>query len=42
VVVTTHHCALAGVVGHGDNDIRSAKKDDIYGTSNIILPCPGS
>ncbi len=24
------------------NDIRSAKKDDIYGASNIVLPCPGS
>jgi hypothetical protein len=23
-------------------DIRSAKQDDIYETSNIILPCPGS
>jgi hypothetical protein len=22
--------------------IRSAKQDDIYGASNIILPCPGS
>jgi hypothetical protein len=23
-------------------DIRSTKQDDIYGTSNIVLPCPGS
>ncbi len=23
-------------------DIRSAKQDDIYGASNIVLPCPGS
>ncbi len=23
-------------------NIRSAKQDDIYGASNIILPCPGS
>jgi hypothetical protein len=22
--------------------IRSAKQDEIYGASNIILPCPGS
>jgi hypothetical protein len=22
--------------------IRSAKQDDIYGASNIILPCPGN
>jgi hypothetical protein len=22
--------------------IRSAKQDDIYGASNIVLPCPGS
>jgi hypothetical protein len=22
--------------------IRSAKQDDNYGASNIILPCPGS
>ncbi len=22
--------------------IRSAKRDDNYGASNIILPCPGS
>jgi hypothetical protein len=22
--------------------IRSAKQDDTYGASNIILPCPGS
>jgi hypothetical protein len=22
--------------------IRSAKQDDNYGTSNIVLPCPGS
>jgi hypothetical protein len=21
---------------------RSTKQDDIYGTSNIVLPCPGS
>jgi hypothetical protein len=25
---------------HGS--IRSAKQDDIYGASNIVLPCPGS
>ncbi len=24
------------------DDIRSTKQDDIYGTSNIVLPCPGS
>ncbi len=24
------------------DDIRSAKQDDNYGGSNIILPCPGS
>jgi hypothetical protein len=23
-------------------NIRSAKQDDIYGASNIVLPCPGS
>jgi hypothetical protein len=23
------------------DDIRSAKQDDIYGASNIVLPCPG-
>jgi hypothetical protein len=23
-------------------DIRSAKQDNIYGASNIVLPCPGS
>ncbi len=23
-------------------DIRSAKRDDNYGASNIVLPCPGS
>jgi hypothetical protein len=23
-------------------DIRSAKQDDVYGASNILLPCPGS
>jgi hypothetical protein len=22
--------------------IRSAKQDDIYGASNIVMPCPGS
>jgi hypothetical protein len=22
--------------------IRSAKQDDVYGASNIVLPCPGS
>ena len=22
--------------------IRTAKQDDIYGASNIVLPCPGS
>jgi hypothetical protein len=25
-----------------DGCIRSTKQDDIYGTSNIVLPCPGS
>ncbi len=25
-----------------DDNIRSVKQDDIYGASNIILPCPGS
>ena len=24
------------------NSIRSAKQDDNYGASNIVLPCPGS
>jgi hypothetical protein len=27
---------------HVFDDIRSTKQDDIYGTSNIVLPCPGS
>ena len=27
--------------GKGVN-IRSVKQDDIYGASNIVLPCPGS
>jgi hypothetical protein len=28
---------------HGHLDyIRSAKQDDNYGASNIVLPCPGS
>jgi hypothetical protein len=27
---------------HVNCNIRSAKQDDIYGASNIILPCPGS
>ncbi len=26
----------------GSAYIRSAKQDDIYGASNILLPCPGS
>jgi hypothetical protein len=26
----------------GDETIRSAKQDDNYGASNIVLPCPGS
>jgi hypothetical protein len=26
----------------GEVDIRSAKQDDNYGASNIVLPCPGS
>jgi hypothetical protein len=25
-----------------DTDIRSAKRDDNDGASNIVLPCPGS
>jgi hypothetical protein len=25
-----------------EDDIRSAKQDDIFGASSIILPCPGS
>jgi hypothetical protein len=25
-----------------DAFIRSAKQDDNYGASNIVLPCPGS
>ncbi len=27
---------------HVNYNIRSAKQDDIYGASNIILPCPSS
>jgi hypothetical protein len=25
-----------------DENVRSTKQDDIYGTSNILQPCPGS
>ncbi len=28
--------------GHWSDDIISAKQDDIYGASNIVLPCPSS
>jgi hypothetical protein len=28
--------------GNGKGNIRSAKQDDIYGASNIFLPCPSS
>ncbi len=31
-----------GDVGNGGEGIRSAKQDDNYGASNIVLPCPGS
>ncbi len=43
---TTHlgwylaHTKDRGIVNEPDN-IRSAKQDDIYGASNIVLPCPG-
>jgi hypothetical protein len=30
-----------GIV-HMNRGIRSAKQDDDYGASNIVLPCPGS
>jgi hypothetical protein len=28
--------------GFDEGFIRSAKQDDNYGASNIVLPCPGS
>jgi hypothetical protein len=36
--------ALNSFMGRGrmGRDIRSAKRDDNYGASNIIQPCPGS
>ncbi len=30
------------LVGFACDGIRSAKQDDIYRASNIVLPCPGS
>ncbi len=33
---------LASAPARMARDIRSTKQDDIYGTSNIVLPCPGS
>ncbi len=32
----------SGGRGIPDRHIRSAKQDDNYGSSNIVLPCPGS
>jgi hypothetical protein len=34
--------AIWSVLQKQDGIIRSAKQDDIYGASNIVLPCPGS
>jgi hypothetical protein len=36
-------CYLKGVFNAIEAfSIRSAKQDDDYGASNIVLPCPGS
>jgi hypothetical protein len=36
------HGRGSGVGCEGGDNIRSAKRDDNYGASNIVLPCPGS
>jgi hypothetical protein len=33
---------VVGMLSYLQNTIRSAKQDDNYGASNIVLPCPGS
>jgi hypothetical protein len=30
------------ITNASSSHIRSSKQDDIYGTSHIVLPCPGS
>jgi hypothetical protein len=47
---TVTETAMADGKGNGNGNatemaaaiIRSAKQDDIYGASNIVLPCPSS
>jgi hypothetical protein len=36
------YCCLVHNINYAPNIIRSAKQDDIYGASNIVLPCPSS
>jgi hypothetical protein len=36
------NCCDAPWSSEGILNIRSAKQDDNYGASNIVLPCPGS
>jgi hypothetical protein len=41
-VTVVRAVAVAVVMVVSVASIRSAKQDDNYGASNIILPCPGS
>ncbi len=41
IVPMDEHLLFSTIV-LGRASIRSAKQDDIYGASNILLPCPGS
>ncbi len=42
VLCQTTSLSLASSSGGWASFIRSAKQDDVYGASNILLPCPGS
>jgi hypothetical protein len=37
-----HYMRIASSTLQNCGIIRSAKQDDIYGASNIVLPCPSS
>ncbi len=42
MIAFLEQCQASNKVAGILENIRSAKQDDDYGASNIVLPCPGS